>query len=108
MKQVTEDAPKEEKLTKELVDAHLMSFVEISPSVGQKGGISFAWKLSNMVDGPINRQLAQTEGKFAFKTAGMALSYALEWIRKNMPDLEQAAVKEAKEGIRYRAWKSTQ
>lgn len=93
-----------ENLTRELVESHLMSFIEIQQETGARGVVRYAWTLSPMCGGPINRQMEPAEGRFSYKSAESVRNHAMGWIRKNRPDLEKAAAKEALEGIRYRAY----
>ena len=98
----------EELITKALIESHLMSFIEVHQNKVTQGDGTYAWHLTAMVGGPVNRLLEPGEGQFKFKTAVTAKADALNWIRKNRPDLEKAAVKEAAESIRYRTWKRNQ
>lgn len=91
-----------EKLTRELVESHLMSFVELKSRVTPRGTTRWAWILSAMA-APERRDLEEDEFEFRYKSQEAARNYALGWIRKNRPDLQKAAVQEAADGIHYRA-----
>ena len=88
-----------ETLTRELIESHLMSFIETSEDPSTR---RWAWSLSDLATEPA-RTLAPEEGVYRFKTHETARNFAFGWIRANRPDLERAAVHEAREGIRYRA-----
>lgn len=92
-----------EQLTRSLVESHLMSFIEIYSEEQDDGVVRWAWALSPMADGGIYREIVDSELSFKFKSREAAINYAFGWIRRNRKDIEKAAVKEAKEGIRYRA-----
>lgn len=92
-----------EKLTRELIETHLMSFIEVHSEVQRDGVTRWAWVLSPMAGEAYNRQLEDREFSFEFKSFETARNFAFGWIRRNRPDLERAAVQEAKDGIHYRA-----
>jgi hypothetical protein len=92
-----------EKLTGEIIESHLMSFIEVHSEVQPDGVTRWAWVLSPMAGEAYNRQLEERELMFEFKSFEAARNYAFGWIRRNRPGLERAAVQEAKDGIHYRA-----
>lgn len=92
-----------EKLTRELIETHLMSFIEIKSEEQQDGVTRWAWVLSPMAGEAFNRQLEDREFSFQYKSHDAARNFAFGWIRRNRPDLEKAAVQESKDGIHYRA-----
>lgn len=93
-----------ETLTRGLVETHLMSFADVYSEVQRDGVTRWAWALSEAAVGthplPENRECS-----FEFASREAAIKYAFGWIRRNRPELEKAAVQEAKDGIRYRAKK---
>ena len=92
-----------EKLTRELIESHLMSCINIH-SEEQKDGITrFAWELTRRLAPQDDTN--ETEWEYKFKSYETARNFAFGWIRRNRPDLEKAAKSEALEGIRYRASK---
>ncbi|MEN2425946.1 hypothetical protein AA0N74_07890 [Chromobacterium vaccinii] len=93
-----------EKLTRELVEAQLMSFIELHSEVQRDGVTRWAWALSPMAGH--SAELEDRELSFQYKSQETAQNYALGWIRRNRPDLEKAAVREAQAGINYRAYHS--
>lgn len=90
-----------EKLTRALVESHLMSFVDIVSEAQADGVTRWAWG--------INQEYSNTpycedkEWSFQFKTFETARNYAFGWIRRNRKDLMRAAVSEARKGIEYRS-----
>lgn len=111
-----------ETLTRELVEAHLMSCVEINSAVQGDGVRRWAWRLTPMAgrkyDHRADKEIKEMDRELGMKRnppgvgAGYsyeyssreaAINFAFGWIRRNRPDLERAATAEAREGIRYRA-----
>jgi len=88
-----------EKLTRALIECHLMSFIEIEK---KEGAERWAWGLSEMA---VPRAEAGVDGIYKFTSAQAAQNYAFGWIRRNRPDIERIAMQEAKDGIAYRASK---
>ena len=91
-----------EKLTRNLIECHLMSAIEVSGRVQRDGVERWAWCLSASVVPP-SIYLGAREESFEFQSAETARKFAFGWIARNRPDLERAAVREALEGIAYRA-----
>lgn len=92
-----------ETLTSELVDAHMMSFIEIMSEAQADGVTRYAWALSPMAGEPASSGAEDHEWSFEYSSHDAARNFALGWLRRNRPELERAAVKEAWAGIRYRA-----
>lgn len=92
-----------EKLTRELINSHLMSFVEIMSEVQADGATRWGWTLSPMVGESYGRQMEDREFSFEFSSFETARCFAFGWIRRNRPDLERAATQEARDGIHYRS-----
>lgn len=95
----------EEKLTRELIETHLMSFINIMSQQQDDGVTRWAWTLSEMAEEAYNREVEENEFEFRFSSYEAARNFAFGWIRRNRPEYEKAAVREAKEGIQYRASK---
>ena len=91
-----------EKLTRKLIAAHLFSFITLS-SKNVNGVQRWAWALSPMGDNMQRSMMDESEDVFKFSSRDTAMNFALGWITRNRPDLEKAAVAEAKQGIAYRA-----
>jgi len=92
-----------EKLTRGLVEDHLMSYIEIKSEVQGDGVTRWAWCLSALAGEPPNGEIEKREFSFEFKSHDAARNFAFGWVRRNRPMLERAAVLEARSGIRYRA-----
>ena len=93
-----------ETLTRELIETHLMSFIEIKSEVQRDGVTRWAWVLSPMAGEPHSRQLEENEFEFKYQSHDTARDYAFGWIKRHRPKLLEAAVDEAKAGIKYRAY----
>jgi hypothetical protein len=93
-----------EKLTRDLIETHLMSCINIHSAEQKDGVIRFAWELV-MRKAPQD-EIEEHEFDHRFSSHEAAKNYAFGWIRRNRPDLEKAAVQEAKDGIHYRASRS--
>lgn len=96
---------KTESLTKELVESHLMSCIDIHSQEQRDGVTRYAWALNEMAEPAGRLAVEDREWSFEFSSRESATNFALMWIRQNRPDLEKAAVAEAREGMRYRASK---
>jgi hypothetical protein len=92
-----------EVLTRDLIRSHLFSAIEITSQEQRDGVVRWAWCLSPLGRCPPNDNLHRDEDRHYFKSRESATRFALGWVRRNRPDLEAAAVREAKEGIAYRA-----
>lgn len=93
-----------EKLTRELIDSHLMSFIETSSAVQRDGVTRWAWSLSSVAAHRRGQQEVEgREWSYEFRSFETARDFALGWIRTEMKDLVRAATDAAKEGIRYRS-----
>lgn len=92
-----------ETLTRDLIETHLMSSIDIHSEEQKDGVTRFAWALSKMATPHNDRETDEREWSFEFKSYDSARNFALGWIRKHRPDLERAAKQEAIEGIKYRA-----
>lgn len=95
-----------EKLTRALIESHLMSFIEIRSEEQRDNVVRYAWALSSMADEARNRNVEDREWSFEFSSHDAARNFAFGWIRRNRPQLIAAAKKEAKDGIAYRASKT--
>lgn len=93
-----------EKLTRELIESHLMSCVNIHSEEQKDGVTRFAWELT-MRKAPQD-EIEETEWEYKFSSYSSARNFAFGWIRRNRPDLVTAAKSEAIEGIKYRASKA--
>lgn len=92
-----------EKLTQELIEAHMCSFIETHGKKQGDGVVRYAWGLTEMATG---QRLRDTEfSDYKFESAASAQNFAIGWIRRNKPNLEQIAKNEAIAGIKYRASK---
>lgn len=90
-----------EQLTRDLIETHLLSYVEFR-SEETRNGTRWAWCLSPMANASYGSEVAAHEWSFEYKSFEAARNYALKWLRENRKDLEAAAVQEARDGIRYR------
>ncbi len=95
-----------ETLTRDLIESHLMSAIELSSAKQRDGVERWAWCLSALGRTPPNDELHPDEDQYKFESRDSAMRFAFGWIARNRPDLERAAVAEAKEGIAYRAKKA--
>lgn len=95
-----------EKLTRDLIESHLMSCINIHSEEQKDGVTRFAWELSTMAVPAGRYEVEDREFSFEFKSFESARNFAFGWIRRNRPCLEKAAKNEAMEGIRYRASKA--
>ena len=77
-----------EKLTRRLIESHLMDCVEIHSAVQKDGVLRFAWSLSYVATPHTDRELEEKEWSYEFKSSDSARDFALGWICKNQPDLE--------------------
>lgn len=91
-----------ETLTRDLIEDHLFSCVELMSEKQGDGAVRWAWTLTDMAYQG-QALIHQRECSFEFSSRDAAMRFAFGWIKRNRPDLEAAAVREAKEGIRYRA-----
>lgn len=92
-----------EKLTRELIESHLMSFIEIESREQRDGVTRWAWVLSPVAGESHVSDDKDREMSFEFKSFEAARNFALGWIRRHRPMFYAAAVQEAKDGIKYRA-----
>lgn len=92
-----------ETVTAELIDTHLMSFIEIYSAEQRDGVTRYAWNLSPMANAEFRRECEPHEFSYEYESHASARRYAFGWIRRNRPDLREAARHEAIDGIRYRA-----
>jgi len=95
-----------ETLTRDLIEYHLMSCIEIHSEEQRDGVTRFAWSLSEMAVPTGRLEVEEREWSFQYKSFEAARNFAFGWIRRNRPDLESAAKTEAIEGIHYRASKA--
>lgn len=93
----------DEKLTRGLIEDHLFSAIELSSKECRDGNVRWAWCLSPLGRCPPNENLHPDEDQYRFESRETAMKFAFGWIKRNRPDLERAAVAEARDGIRYRA-----
>lgn len=93
-----------EALTRDLINSHLMSFIETHSAVQRDGVTRWAWSLSEVADSIRRRaEIEDREWSYEFQSFEAARDFALGWIRTNRQDLVRAATQEAKDGIHYRA-----
>ena len=91
-----------EKLTRQLVESHLMSFIEICSEKQRDGVVRWAWGLTEMAGA---KQHDGQQFEYKFSSSEAATKFAIGWIKRNNPNLVAIAKSEALEGIRYRALK---
>ncbi len=91
-----------EKLTRELIESHLFSAIEVSSKEFEGGAVRWAWCLSRVGRTPPNDDLNDDEDQYRFSSREAAIRFAFGWVARNRPDLERAAVAEAREGLAYR------
>lgn len=95
-----------EKLTQDLIETHMMSFIDIHSEEQNDGVTRFAWALNEMSEPERGREIKDREWSFQYKSFEAARDYAFGWIRRNAPHLVAAAKQEALDGIKYRASKA--
>jgi hypothetical protein len=94
-----------ETLSRELVETHLMSYIDTFSARQPDGVIRWAWALSDVARDESSGRTnpLDDEYEFKFRSYEAARDFAFGWIRRNRPALERAAVRDAGEGTRYRA-----
>lgn len=95
-----------EKLTRDLIESHLFSLIDVRDQKQPDGVYRWAWDWS--VFGASFLQAENQEvidaapvGVHKFESRDSAMKFAFMWISQNVPNLE-AAVSEAREGLKYR------
>lgn len=97
-----------EKLTRELIESHLFSMIDVIDQRQGDGVYRWAWDWSPfgatfLPDENQERLDSAPVGVFKFESRDSAMRFAFKWISENLPRLEDAAVDEAREGLKYRA-----
>lgn len=87
-----------EALSRALVEAQLMSFVDVFSEGGH-----WDWTLNSMADGVTTARPPDDWNHARFATREGAVLNFFRWLEASAPELERAAVAEARAGIRYRA-----
>ena len=102
----------QELLSRELIESHLFSMIDLTDQRQSDGVYRWAWDWS-----VFGTTFLQEEDQVAldsapvnthkFESRDSAMRFAFMWISQNLRNLEDAAINEAREGLRYRAAKNT-
>lgn len=97
-----------EKLTRDLIESHLFSLIDLRDQKQPDGVYRWAWDWSEFgttflfAEKPDVVESAPV-GVHRFASRDSAMRFAFMWISQNLPNMEEVAVNEAREGLRYRA-----
>lgn len=86
-----------EALTRELVEAQMMSLIDVYSEAGR-----WDWTLSEIGAGIARARPSNDHDGARFGTREGAVLNAFRWIESNAPELQKAAAKEAAHGVRHR------
>lgn len=97
-----------EKLTRDLIELHLFSLIDLVDQRQGDGVYRWAWNWSEFGTYFLPHENQQTldaapVGVHRFESRDSAMKFAFMWISQNLPSLEAAVVSEAREGLKYRA-----